>query len=219
MIDRSAILIPVYNSIHTLPELLERIPESVKDQVILINDGSNDGTGEWLKKQPVKTIHFSVNRGKGAALKAGIREAEKSGYDFIIHLDSDLQHPPEQINEFQPRPGELKYGYRSNRGGMPIHRQISNFFTSLLITIRSGSIIRDSQCGFRGFYLTDCRNFRIRDDGFHFESEFILRMALNDIAIHPVVIPTIYASESSSIHPVRDTLNFVWLWFRSYLWT
>ncbi|NOZ75335.1 MAG: glycosyltransferase family 2 protein [FCB group bacterium] len=219
MSDQTAVLIPVFNNIDYLPELMERIPESVKEQVVFINDGSSDGTGEWIEKHHVKTIHFSVNRGKGAALKAGIQEAENLGYNFVIHLDSDLQHPPEMIPEFQPQHNELVYGYRTDRRNMPIHRRVSNFLTSLFITVRSGVIVRDSQCGYRGFSINDYRKFHICENRFHFESELMLKMALYGIRLRHVIIPTIYVKESSAIHNVRDTLQFVWLWFRSYLWT
>ncbi len=219
MISAPAILIPVYNDIKHLPELLRRIPNSLKKDLIFINDGSTDGTESWLKREKVKALHFPVNRGKGAALKAGIEEARRLGYQRIVHLDSDLQHPPEYISHFDSEPGILWCGYRYNRRQMPLHRQFSNLFTSLLISIRTGVQVRDSQCGFRGFTLQDFGRITIRENRFHFESEVLMKLALTGVTIRHVRIPTIYEEETSAIHPIRDTWQFVLLWFRSYFWT
>jgi len=219
MIDQPAILIPVYNGADELPALIEGIPSSFLRNVVFIDDGSTDQTSVILKDADLMTIRNSKNRGKGYSLKIGIQNAERRGYTSVIHLDSDLQHPPEFISGFAPKSGEMRYGYRKSKHGMPLHRRFSNFFTSLLITIRSGVLVRDSQCGFRGFSLDDYRQIVVKEDRFHFESELMLKFALLGVKLVPVVIPTIYEGKKSAIHPYRDTYQFIKLWFRSYFWT
>ncbi|RMF07374.1 MAG: glycosyltransferase family 2 protein [Candidatus Neomarinimicrobiota bacterium] len=219
MNDYPAVIIPIYRNRDYLDQLISRLPRSLHSHTIFIDDGSDDGSGDYLRRIGFHCICFPRNRGKGEALTAGWREAARRGYRSVIQIDGDLQHPPEKIIQFFTHPRELKYGYRIRRRSMPIHRKLSNFFTSLLISVRTGKVLKDSQCGFRGYHLQSVQALKFRERHFHLESEMAIKLGLQGIKFVPVPLPTVYGHEPSAIHPFRDTFEFVFLWFRSYFWT
>jgi hypothetical protein len=137
----------------------------------------------------------------------------------VIILDADLQHPPQKIPDFISlyRDNSLKLvlGHRARKPGiMPFHRILSNTLTSLIISAITGKFIRDSQCGYRLIDRSLIDAFPVKENGFHFESEFLLKCAWRRVPIGFVSIPTIYGKEKSSIKNIRDTVNFVVLILR-----
>jgi len=220
-LTKYCIIIPAYNAETTLPQLINKINEIVQSiQIIVINDGSYDSTGKIAN---VLVVNHNRNQGKGEAIKTGFRTASDKGYTYAIFLDADLQHDPTKIPDFIKTQCEtnadLVVGKRDfNLKNMPFFRYLSNTWTSGLITIRTGRKISDSQCGFR---LVKLDSVNINDfvyTGFQFESEFVIKYLLNDKIVAEVEIPTIYASEKSSINHIPDTLKFIKLYFNSFLW-
>jgi len=213
------ILVPVYNGIKQLASFLEKIPEDLRNKLIFIDDGSRDGSGDWIEKQDVRLIRHSTNKGKGAALISGIREAQKEKAGFVVTLDVDLQHAPESLRAFIEAPEDAFYcGYRTPRNNMPVQRQASNFITSLLLSVRSNRIIKDSQCGFRRIPLSFFEKMDVFESGFQMESEILIKASILGYSVEHISIPTIYTGSHSAIRPFRDTAKFIELWLRSYLW-
>lgn len=112
--------------------------------------------------------------------------------------------------EFQCHQADMVYGYRSRKiGVMPLHRIASNYLTSLIISLFTGRICRDSQCGFRLYRKAALRNVPMQENRFHLESELALRLGWRKAKMVPVRIPTIYNHSPSAIRNLPDTLNFV----------
>jgi len=214
------VVIPVYNSKDTILELIKRIQSSSSVDFIFINDGSFDGTESILKENSLPYLEHIHNRGKGRALQTGIQYASKKGYEYVLTLDADLQHPPELIPELlkMAKKTTVVIGWRSNYSLMPLHRIFSNLVTSLLISLRTRTQVRDSQCGFRLFPISILRDIKIEETGFQFESEFLIKSILANYKIQHVRIPTIYQDEKTAIRNVWDTFRFVNLYFRSFFW-
>lgn len=214
------ILIPVYNGAPNLKRFIDLIPEPYRAQCLIINDGSIDNTGEILFKSGFRYLEHPTNRGKGAALKTGLTEAVGNAIPYCITIDADRQHPPDHLNKFIAglKANAICIGYRHSKKSMPVHRRISNFMTSLLISVRTNRSIKDSQCGYRAFPTNLLVRFAIREDGFQFESEFLIKAGLLGVQINHIPIPTIYDRQPSAIHPFRDTFRFTLLWLRSFFW-
>ncbi|MBO8131730.1 MAG: glycosyltransferase family 2 protein [Candidatus Marinimicrobia bacterium] len=221
------IIIPAYNSSNTIEKLLTTIKSLYRGiDIVVIDDGSRDYTVKVLEKfKNVDVLRNKVNRGKGYSLKKGLLYAKKMGYRYAITIDSDLQHPPEKIGEFikANNGGDYEFvsGWRDfSPKIMPFHRILSNTITSLLISLRTGKRIHDSQCGFRLYKLENFKIGYYKENGFQFESEYLIRTLLKpDINFREIKIPTIYSRGSkSSINNLLDTIKFTMLFFRSYLW-
>lgn len=219
------ILIPAYKpDLAKLKSLLFQIAEICqfyRYRVVMVDDGSDlPDSLELTGNVPLQIIRHPKNLGKGAALRTGLQhfvENEKVG--FVITMDADLQHLPQKIPDFisRYRGSTLKLilGYRVRKPGvMPFHRILSNTLTSLIISALSGKFIRDSQCGYRLIDRSLIDEFPVKENGFHFESEFLLKCAWRHVHIGFVSIPTVYQKEKSSIKNIRDTVNFVVLILR-----
>ncbi len=216
------IIIPAFNpSLSTLSTLISRIGETLSTfsyRLLLIDDGSYQPIASLFSSPvPLKIICHEKNCGKGEALKTGFRYfTENHPVRFILTIDADLQHPPEKILEFIKKiksTGKgLIIGYRERKlSVMPFHRILSNYLTSLIISLLTGQLIRDSQCGFRLFESQILTYLHLEEQRFHLESEMLIKIAWQKIPIGFVKIPTIYRQEKSSINHWRDTLNFVQL--------
>src|SRR5687768_10218091 len=94
------VLVPTYNNGATLESVLNSILQYT-DQVIVVNDGSNDATENILGKFPqVDVVGYQHNQGKGYALRKGFRQAVKNGYEYAITIDSDGQHYADDLSQF-----------------------------------------------------------------------------------------------------------------------
>lgn len=218
--DYSLIIFPLYNEEKSLKYLIPHLENINKNRVVFINDGSKDKTKDIIEKHRYSIININPNQGKGNAISAGTGYALKQKNNWIITIDGDLQHPPEMIPEFDDDGKiEIKLGWRKNKDTMPIFRKFSNIVTSLLLSIRSNTLIKDSQCGYRGFpanIYIQCKN---REPGFHMESEFLIKASLLGVPIKHIEIPTIYNDSESSMNYFPDLIKFISLWFKSFLWT
>jgi hypothetical protein len=110
---------------------------------------------------------------------------------------------------------ELIVGYRIRHlNKMPFHRILSNSLTSLIVSVLSGQLIRDSQCGFRLIDTNVLRRIRLHENGFHQESELLIKAGWENVKIGFVSIPTVYHGENSAIRNIGDTIRFIFLILR-----
>jgi len=214
------VIVPVYNGALYIDEFLDKLSHEWISQLIFVDDGSNDASCKLLLKHGVNVITHRENLGKGASIQSAINWIKDHGGKSAITIDIDLQHPPELLNKFSDIPNKtILLGYRFNRKSMPLSRQFSNFITSLLISVRSGNVIKDSQCGYRGFKINIFDQITCFENGFHFESELLMKASLAGLKVNHVNIPTIYGSQVSAMNHVSDSLKFIKMWFQSFLWT
>ncbi len=228
MVDLSkyCIIIPAYNAAEQIKILIEKIRDFNKNIFIfVINDGSTDHTVQQVPMDDKNLALFShfKNRGKGAAILTGIKKAQQRDYPFAIFLDSDLQHDPTLIPDFidcrENTGADMVIGVRSKRiGKMPIMRILSNFLTSLIISMRCKYRIRDSQCGYRLIDIDSIETSSFKYQGFQFESEFLIKALDSNMKVEELKINTIYSDEKSSINNIFDTLKFIKLYLDSFFW-
>ncbi len=216
MIDRTnvAALIPCYFEEKRVGEVARRVREQL-DTVLVVDDGSTDRTADEAKATGVEVIRHDVNQGKGAAIKTGLRAlSARDRIEYIIILDGDGQHLPEEIPRFideANRSGAaMLVGNRmTDLKTMPAVRRMTNQFMSGKISGVCGQEIPDTQCGFRMMrrHLASalCAAPSTRYD---YETEMLVIVSRQGCKIGAVPVSTIYGDEKSKIHPVRDTLRF-----------
>jgi glycosyltransferase involved in cell wall biosynthesis len=193
--------------------------------ILVVDDGSTDGSVGALAPGEATVIPHPENRGKGAALQTGFREALARGYDAVITLDADGQHPPDCIPRFLeaaagPEAGAgILLGRRSmSPDRMPLLRSLTNLWTSLVVSILAGQWIPDSQSGYRLLRRPVLEGMTLDSRHYEAESEILIRASRRRHRIATVPIPTVYGNEHSHIHPVRDTFRFLRLVGRSFRW-
>jgi len=219
------VIIPAYNAQQTILEVVKSTNQTIPNlKIIVINDGSTDDTASIVSEdKSILLYQHESNRGKGAAIKTGIRIAKEAGYNYGIFIDADMQHDPRKIKEFirlrDLQNSDMVLGVRSFlKTNMPLHRMLSNSITSFLISIRVGKRIHDSQCGYRLVNLLNINPDTYNNDGFQFESEFLIKMIYSGAKFCEIPIPTIYNEAGSSINNLLDTCRFIKLFLSSYFW-
>ena len=218
-----AVIIPAFNAEGTLSALLDRVTTIVpSSSVFVVNDGSTDGTAAIATKFRTVLLNHKTNRGKGAALVSGFNAVRADPkVEFAITMDADLQHRPEDIHMLvqgkTDYDADIVVGMRKRIGsGMPFHRMLSNSITSTLVSIRTGRIIRDSQCGFRLVARKAFSEIELESDGFEAETEFLIKAARKGLKIAFVPVQTIYDGQGSHMRHWETTRNFVKVLFRDY---
>lgn len=216
------IVIPVYNGRDSLLRLIGDLKNITDIPIAVVDDGSTDGLS--VNDTPhLKYLHHGKNRGKGAALKTGLQYGFSAGFSHAITLDADGQHDPEKLPEFLSMAQEhIQAMIIGNRDlmavDMPAHRILSNNITSLVLSLRVGKRVLDSQVGYRCYPLKDSRLWDSNEPGFQFESAVFFNAVKLKIPLVWVSIPVIYGSEESHMHLLLDTLRFVRTFMRSFKW-
>ncbi|MEM7169024.1 MAG: glycosyltransferase family 2 protein [Pseudomonadota bacterium] len=214
-----AVVIPAYNESATIVRLVQQCLEHTP-HVIVVDDGSQDGTADLLVDCPVTLVRHKENRGKGESLIAGFQAALRQGADWIITLDGDGQHRPEDIPSFLDaalqHPSHIIIGSRAHdRAAFPLARYRANRFADFWISWASGCPTMDSQSGFRLYPRSVVEKVLSQNDnvgGFVFESEVLIRAAWaghNNLAIP---IPALYSGtmqRESHFRPVADITKIV----------
>ena len=211
--SQTVAVIPAYHDEKHIGDIVRRTGQQL-DHVLVIDDGSNDGTAQRAREAGAEVIVHNQNRGKGEAIKTGLRHCLAREVTWLILLDSDGQHLPEEIERFlsaaacatQPM---LFVGNRmDNAGGMPFIRRVVNRYMSRQISHLCGQRIPDTQCGFRMLHQQLIPELLGGGDRFDYDTEVLIIASRKRYRIEPVPITTVYSDQVSNIHPVRDAFRF-----------
>ncbi len=206
-----ALLLPARNEeeglARVLPECLRRAP---RDAILVVDDGSTDGTAEVAARAGVAVLSWRPGRGKGAALRAGFARLLAEGRDAIVTLDADGQHDPAEVPRFvaaaEESGADLVVGARAD--AVSRVRRLANRASAGLLSLASGQRVLDAQSGYRLYRARLLRDAPAGGDGFEFETEILARaLAAGRVAFVPIA--TIPARRPSHIHPLRDGLAIV----------
>jgi len=210
--SRVAAVIPAYQEEKHVAQVACRVRAQL-EHVLVVDDGSTDATAESARRAGVDVIVHPQNRGKGESIKTGMRYWLDRGIDYVVLLDADGQHLPEEIVHFIDAAGQhnakIFVGTRMNDvTSMPWVRRVVNRYMSDKISRACGQQIPDTQCGFRMLHRDLIPELLGGTNRFDYETEMLIIASRNGHRIAAVPITTVYSDEVSSIHPVRDTLRF-----------
>jgi glycosyltransferase involved in cell wall biosynthesis len=210
---RIAAVIPAFNEARTIRDVAECTLRQVPF-VVVVDDGSIDGTVAALAGLPVTLLRNDGNCGKAVSLAKGAEYALARGAEAILTLDGDGQHRPEDIPlllaAYKHDPGAVVIGERlHDRDRIPWGRYLANRFANFWIAWAAGQPIADSQSGFRVYPAALLREVRPRLDrasGFVFESEILIEVARRGVRLATVPIAAIYPTRGRRSHfrPVLD---------------
>ncbi|MCS7220465.1 MAG: glycosyltransferase family 2 protein [Anaerolineae bacterium] len=211
-----AAIIPAYNEVSTVKAVVRGALQHVK-AVVVVDDGSSDGTAAAAALAGATVIAHSVNRGKGAALRSGFAWALRHDFDLIFTLDADGQHDPSEMPRFveaytQTR-ADLIIGRRAY-ASMPFLRRWANRTGRWLLRLALGQDVPDNQSGYRLYSQRLLKLLQALEDEqsparFSYEVDVIARAIGAGYSIAWVPIRTIYGGEQSHFHPLRDSLDFL----------
>lgn len=206
------VIIPTYNNAGTIAHVVRGV-SGYSRHVWVVNDGSTDETADILRGFPeIKVITYPRNRGKGFALKTGLREATAQGFRYALTIDSDGQHFPDDIpvfiREIEKQPDTLLIGARDlTSDNMPGKNTFANRFSNFWFRLETGIALQDTQSGYRMYPLQKLQNIRYFTTGYEFELEIMVRAAWRRVPVKNVAINVYYppqAERVSHFRPFRD---------------
>lgn len=205
-------LIPAYQEENHIADVVRRTLQQL-DHLVVIDDGSSDATAQNARAAGGEVIMHAQNRGKGESIKAGFRYWLEREVDYVLILDADGQHLPEEIGRFinaaASNRSELLVGTRMRDvSRMPPVRRFVNRYMSGKISKVCGQEIPDTQCGFRMLHRGLLPHLLGGTGHFDYETEMLIIASRRGCRVESVPISTVYSDEVSSIHPVRDTIRF-----------
>jgi glycosyltransferase involved in cell wall biosynthesis len=211
--SRIAAVIPAYQEEKHVGEVARRAGAQLEN-VLVVDDGSTDATADRARSSGVDVVVHPQNRGKGESIKTGLRYWFERGSEYVVLLDADGQHLPEEISRFvetadSDKEAKIFIGSRMNdTSTMPLVRRIVNRYMSDKISRVCGQQIPDTQCGFRMLHRDIIPDVLSGASRFEYETEMLIIASRKGHRVASVPITTIYSDEVSSINPVRDTLRF-----------
>lgn len=209
--NRYCIIIPTYNNCRTVTDVVKRAL-AVCNDVVVINDGSTDGTADVLKDTGAFVITHDKNRGKGQALKTGILYARDKGFSHAVTIDADGQHFPEDIPVLievsEQAPAAIVVGCRNlTSENMPRKNTFANRFSNFWFRVQTARKLEDTQSGFRIYPLNELYGLWLITSRYEAELELMVFAAWHGVPVKGVPVRVLYQPEGervSHFHPFRD---------------
>ncbi|HDT11406.1 MAG TPA: DUF2062 domain-containing protein [bacterium] len=207
-----SVVIPTFNNQNTLSGVIDSVLKYT-DRIIVVNDGSTDGTEDILKKySQIIVVRHDSNKGKGVALRTGFKKALELGYRYVITIDSDGQHNPDELPAFlekiEKEPDSLIVGARNmEQSSVPGKSSFGHKFSNFWYKVETGIELPDTQSGYRLYPVQELKGIKFFTNKFEFEIEVIVRAAWIGINVTSVPVSVIYFPEETRIshfRPVRD---------------
>lgn len=207
-------VIPAYNEEGSIAKIARKTKKYLEN-VIVVDDGSKDRTKEIAEKEGCVVLRHVINLGKGAALKTGCDFAVRNGAEFIVALDADAQHSPEDIPRFMEKleKYDIVFSYRKSRSKMPLVLRFGNWFISNIVALLYGVRLIDTQSGFRAFSRKAYKKIRWNASDYSMESEMVSKAGKQKLKYVQIPIETIYSDRykgTTVIDGVKIVLSMFW---------
>jgi glycosyltransferase involved in cell wall biosynthesis len=192
-----SVIIPVYNEVKTIREIIHRVQATgLADEILIVDDGSTDGTREVLAEitqtEEIKVIYHERNQGKGKAVRTGIENATE---DLIIIQDADLEYDPREyanlLHPIQEGIADVVYGSRflgAGRRPVLFWNMVANKILTLVTNILYNNILTDMETGYKLFRRQIVQNMTLHARGFEFEPEFTAKILKSKVRVYEVPI-------------------------------
>ncbi|MSO40449.1 MAG: glycosyltransferase family 2 protein [Solirubrobacterales bacterium] len=225
--DRIAVVIPAYNEAENVGSVIELIPSEVcgvETAILVVDDGSRDGTGDAAAKAGAVVARHVINRGGGAALRTGYRLMAESASKIVVTLDADGQHlPSEMVRLVKPvLEGEVDMAHGSRVLGEAEpnarSRELGIVFFNRLVSLITGTKVSDCSNGYRAVRTTVLPQLVLRQEQFH-TSEFMIEAIKRGIPAKevPITVEKRLSGHSKKPAVMRYGLGFSNAIFRTWL--
>lgn len=192
------------------------LPELERLALIVVDDGSTDGTAEVARAAGAQVVRHALNLGKGAAISTGLRTADTQGFGIALTVDADGQHPAGSAREVllgSRAPHALVLGVRDlAQERAPRRNRFSNALSNFFLSRFAATPLGDTQCGLRRYPVKQTLALGARAQGYGFEAEILLRAIAAGLPLVEVPVRVIYPPEHERVthfHAVRDPFKII----------
>jgi glycosyltransferase involved in cell wall biosynthesis len=205
------VVMPAYNAEKTLEKTYHEIPLEIVDDVIVVDDASNDRTPEIARGMGIRTVIHKENIGYGGNQKTSYRTALGLGADIVIMVHPDYQYTPKLIpamasmiayGEFDAVLGSRILGIGALKGGMPLYKYIANRFLTLFENLLLGHKLSEYHTGYRAFSRKILEQLPLENNSndFVFDNQMLAQIICFGYRIGEITCPTRYFTDASSIN-------------------
>ena len=209
------VVMPAYNAARTLERTFQDLPFDVVDEVLLVDDASNDETLKVARRLGIRCFLHERNMGYGRNQKTCYTEALKTTADIVVMLHPDYQYSPKIIpalaglvasGEYEAAIGSRILGGKSRQGGMPAYKYLFNRLLTLFENLLLGAKLSEYHTGFRAFSRKVLESLPLweNSDDFVFDNEMLAQVIYFGFPLGEVSCPTRYFEEASSINFTRS---------------
>ena len=212
---RVAAVIPAFNEAGSIARVVAGVRGTV-ERIIVVDDGSDDGTAERARAAGAEVIAHGTNRGKGTAVRSGLARVFDGDYTHVLLLDADMQHLPGEalslVAEAERSGAAVVVGERRfDRDRMPAARYHANRIGSRALSWFIGVPVRDTQCGFRVFRVDALRPLHLTASGYEIETEMLIKVRRRGGRVAGVPVTAVYGGQRSKLRPIPDTTRTCFL--------
>jgi glycosyltransferase involved in cell wall biosynthesis len=211
------VVMPAYNAEKTLRQTFHELPHEYLDEIILVDDASQDRTAEISSELGIRTIIHRENIGYGGNQKTCYREALRLGADIVVMIHPDYQYSPKLITAMASMIASGHYdvvlgsrilGGEALAGGMPLYKYIANRFLTLVENLALGVKLSEFHTGYRAFSrrVLEILPLDKNSDNFVFDNEMLAQTVYFGFKIGEISCPTKYFRDASSINFSRSVI-------------
>lgn len=207
--NRIVVIMPCYNEVVKIGRGVQKVPRDIVDEVVVVDDGSTDGTAEDARAAGATVLRHEINQGVGAGIRTGFNYALKQGYDIISVMAGDDQDIPSEITRLLDKIIDNGYDYvhgsRWLKGGIrvnhPSYRLLFTRVYSIIFWILFGFHATDATNGYRAFKANILRDPRIRLDQewlnkYELEPYFLVQVVRCNYKLTEVPVTKVYHSKT-----------------------
>ena len=211
------VVMPAYNAEKTLRQVYRELPHEYVDDIILVDDASQDRTSQISSELKIRTIMHRENMGYGANQKTCYREALRLGADIVVMIHPDYQYSPKLVTAMASMVASGHYdivlgsrilGGGALAGGMPLYKYIANRFLTLIENVALGVKLSEFHTGYRAFSrrVLEILPLENNSDQFVFDNEMLAQAVYFGFKIGEISCPTKYFQDASSINFTRSVI-------------
>jgi glycosyltransferase involved in cell wall biosynthesis len=213
--SKVVVVLPAYRAAKTLEKTVAEIPRDVVDEILLVDDASDDATVEIARRLNLKTFVHGHNLGYGGNQKTCYREALQLGADIVVMLHPDYQYSPKLVGamaymvasgHYDVVLGSRILAQSAMAGGMPLYKYVSNRFLTLTQNLLMGQKLSEYHTGYRAFSrkVLETLPLEKNSDDFIFDNQMLCQAMNAGFRIGEISCPTRYFAEASSINLRRS---------------